>query len=256
MKLIRYRDWHQEVATAKQALADHGFWEAEFRDPLFCAHMKEAVTYFQQCNGLDDDGVVGDDTWKVLLAMDDPQELGDGPVPQGLTPERIALLHEALDHVGTKEVPNGSNAGPVEKFMPGWARPEEGEKGPAWCAFFTNFVVRQALGQRYTPHIGSVKKCWERADGRGQQVFGNPTPGDAFVLLNGNGTGHIGLVLQVSDDGETFNTVEGNCRNQVLIGRRSTLASNHIGFINWGLPACDFERGQVEALEVGRFGTR
>ena len=56
--------------------------------------------------------------------------------------------------------------------------------------------------------------------GNGQSEF-SPVPGDAFVMLYQDGTGHIGFVLRVVKANATaFNTLEGNCGNRVKVGCR------------------------------------
>ena len=100
------------------------------------------------------------------------------------------------------------------------------------------------------------KGFWEPNDGR------TPTPGDAFVILYkdpalGWCTGHIGFVLQVSRNGKSINTVEGNCGNRVKIGKRSLSDPNIRGCINFFDDHPEFTRGSLRgAKNLGALGTR
>ena len=81
-------------------------------------------------------------------------------------------------------------------------------------------------------------------------------PGDVFYMRFGSTKGHVGFVYRMSEDGETINTVEGNCANRVKIGRRRL--SSVYGIIDFfgDDGSEDFERGLIEAKNVGKDGTR
>ena len=68
--------------------------------------------------------------------------------------------------------------------------------------------------------------------GNGQSEF-SPVPGDAFVMLYQDGTGHIGFVLRVvkARNATAFNTLEGNCGNRVKVGCRQMDQSILVGFV-------------------------
>ena len=136
-------------------------------------------------------------------------------LPRGLSAERKALLEVARAEVGTREDPPGSNAGPVEKYLHPWARDE----GPAWCAFFVCWCLREAFPERNLPWIGSVNRFVRGAKGEGWGVA-YPQPGDLFAWVRADGTGHIGFVLRVSEDGNRINTIEGNSGDRVRAATR------------------------------------
>src|SRR6266536_5785896 len=89
-----------------------------------------------------------------------------------------------------------------------------------------------------------------------------PVPGDAFVMLHQDGTGHIRFVLRVDKarNATAFNTVEGNCGNRVKVGRRQMDQSTLVGFINqysreknrqagrsaWSRPTTSEPKGRAE----------
>ena len=65
---------------------------------------------------------------------------------------------------------------------------------------------------------------------KGQKARSGYTPkvGDVVVWNNGDGTGHVGIVSSINNDG-TFQTIEGNCSNAV---RRMTRRQSEVdGFV-------------------------
>lgn len=242
--------------------------------PAFGVAVENMVLYFQMTHQgpdghwLDVDGIVGDHTWWALEhATGAPQrsflEVG---IPGGIEGGRRALLETAVREHGVREDASRPNRGDdVDRFFPESACTPSGE-GPPWCCYFVSWVTKRALG-RYPlgERIGSCHVAWKRANARGLWEPNDgraPTPGDAFVILHqdpsgGWCTGHIGFVLQVSRDGKSVNTVEGNCGNRVKIGRRS-LGDPHLrGFVNFFGDHPDFTRGSLRgAKDLGAAGTR
>ncbi|MFW6086402.1 MAG: hypothetical protein ACODAG_04295 [Myxococcota bacterium] len=207
-------------------------------------------------------------------------------IPAGLDPRRRRICEVALAELGTRERPHASNRGPVEKYFPAWKRRRleqqdaaAGRKvrGPAWCAFFTTWCWQQAL-EEGSPvgHIGSVHRCATRArDGRRWVDFGGGfadaemllgmAPGDAFVMLDrplGYGSsGHIGIILRVSEDGLRWVTVEGNTGHAVRLGLRRADQPRMRGVISvlGDLGTGDWETGlgDLDGVEdVTELGTR
>jgi hypothetical protein len=75
--------------------------------------------------------------------------------------------------------------------------------------------------------------------------------------LQGWCTGHIGFVLQVANDGNSYNTVEGNCGNRIKIGRRDMGDPLLRGFINIIGDHPEFSRGSLRgAQNLGTQGAR
>lgn len=285
------------VVEVKRKLQLQGFWpQGVSLGSMYGPKTFQAVMYFQQTHlgpdglPLEIDGFVGPDTqWALNHPTGKAQKSGLGPVsgedryrdiPHGIGPARDKLLRIALDQYGIRERPNGSNRGTtprggVDKFLPAWCCKKEG-KGPAWCCFFVSWVTKEAfgvypLGRRY----GSCKQAWAAANERRMlreeqegilalRRRSIPIPGDAFYMRYGRGTGHIGFVYRVSQDGREINTIEGNCANRVKIGYRC-IDYRIFGFINFygeqwkdfsaGILS-SFERGLLEAPDVSRAGTR
>ncbi len=242
--------------------------------PAFGVAIENMVLYFQMTHQgpdgrwLDVDGVVGGDTWWALEhASGAPQrsflEVG---IPAGISGPRRAILETAVREHGVREDasrPNRSDQ--VDRFFPASACTSSGE-GPPWCCYYVSWVTREAVGSYpLGEQIGSCHVAWKRANALGlwePNDGRSPTPGDAFLILHkdpalGWCTGHIGFVLQVSDDGRSINTVEGNCGNRVKIGRRSLGDPQLRGFINFFGDHPEFTRGSLRgARDLGTAGTR
>jgi len=269
------------ITQLKELLAEQGYWKYDITG-TWGTRLTHAVTYFQQTHIGEDgkqlkgDAKVGDKTWWALRNPHGaPQRSNLAPsIPQGLLgTERAVVLAKALaEHAkGVKEVPGGSNRGPeVDKYFPSWLLkkwPTKTTKGEAWCAFFVNWVVTQALGSRpWGGYIGSCYTLWKTSRSKGLPIYSggaNLCPGDAFLLFKTDPDkgrpkgGHIGLVLRVSEDGSQINTVEGNCGNRVAVKLRSTSdISRFVNFYGDKGHSVDFERGLVDATDVSGSGTR
>jgi hypothetical protein len=245
-------------------------------EPQFGRAIENMVLYFQMThlapNGewLDVDGVVGSDTWWALdHAAGSPQrsflEVG---IPQGIVGQRLQILETAVKEHGVREDRNRTNRGDeVDKYLPAEYTQSRANEGPPWCAYFVSWVLKQVFGRHLLGRpVASVHSAWgharkaKRWEARRPDHI--PTPGDAFVLLksppeDGWCQGHIGFVLQVAEDGGSFNTVEGNCGNRVKIGRRDMHDPKLRGFINIVGDRPDFVRGALRgAKNLGSSGTR
>ncbi len=281
MPILEVGDQSPEVVEVKRLLARHGHWSSHNVTPNYTATLEQAVIYFQQTHlnqrgkpcGVD--GKVGPETWWALRnASGEAQRshLDAGPIPRGVGDDRHALLEIALGEHGIREIPDGSNRstrpkGGVDKYLPAWAKKEDG-KGAPWCCFFVSWVTREAfgtypLGQREGACRNMKPLARDRAMWRPKAGYG-PVPGDAFLMLHekkGSApqTGHIGFVHRVSKDGGSFNTIEGNCGNRVKLGRRAIAEPTLVGFIDFwkdGRQRQDFTRGLSRARNVGRDTTR
>lgn len=158
---------------------------------------------------------------------------GDPRIAPGLGPKRTRIVEVALAELdlGVAEQPRGSNRGPlVDRYIPSWAQTTP---GPAWCAFFASWVMRQALGKIPTGGVrGGVHALKKDAEQRGlwRPVEDyEPAPGDVFVMDMGRGTGHVGFVIGYS--GVVIETIEGNSGDRVRAGLRRLDDPKLIGFI-------------------------
>jgi len=229
----------------------------------FDEELLDDVTHFQQTHSGPDgkplvvDGIVGSKTWWALRRdpnLEDHSTHGVA-VPTGLTPMRRRVLIEALQWLAddVREVPMGSNRGPmVDRCLPGWAK-RDGERGPPWCSYCADHITHEATG------------CWPCAKGRSEGgclksyryaeahglLSAYPIPGDLFVILyrdsSGNltGKGHKGIVGRADDT--HINGLEGNYNNAFRASLRPL--PSIAGFINWfpdhEQPE-DWERGTVD----------
>jgi len=189
-------------------------------------------------------------------------------IPEGITGKRREILEIAAKEHGVSEDGKLPNRGrEVDKYLPADVRSDPTKKGPAWCAYFASWVTREAYGKHLlgTP-VASVWTAYQRARQNDRWVQkGNetPIPGDLFVNLKNEDyktewtTGHIGFVLQVSKDGKSINTIEGNCGNRVKIGRRYLADPLTRGFINFVGDNPSFARGSLRgARNLGSSATR
>ncbi len=263
------------VAVLAEKLAAHGCAPqppVSADNPEFHRGVENMVLYFQMThlgpdgNWLDVDGIVGNGTWWALdNATGEPQRsFLEAGIPDGIAGERRALLEAAIRQHGVREDGHRPNRGvEVDKFIPENAL----DYSPPWCCYFASWVTREVFGDDPVGKpVGSCYEAYRHAKelGRWEPNDGRvPTPGDAFVILHEDPetvdrcTGHIGFVLQVAEDGRSFNTVEGNCGNRVKIGRRSLADPMLRGFINIVGDRPDFARGALRgARDLGRSRTR
>jgi peptidoglycan hydrolase-like protein with peptidoglycan-binding domain len=218
------------------------------------------------------DGWVGPATWWAIQNPSGASQKSnlEGDTRKGLSAERRAIIKAFLkDHTaGVREIPDGANYGDgVTRYLT--------VIGPAyWCCYAVSTWHKDAVGTwPFGERFGLVAGIWNEAKERGRAILKEDTstavPGDAFVMLYRNakgrltGLGHIGLVLTASQDGESFNTGEGNAGNRVKISRRETDQDTLVGYIDFFgdraavLPK--FERGLLsksEAADSSLAGTR
>lgn len=234
-----------------------------------------AVHQFQAAYNLDTDGVVGSITWAYLMS------LGQAPTPaQVIQEQRAALasyilqsspqavqavLLTAIEKVGCKEVPDGSNGGSeiaeVVEGPGGDGRPPSAyylyhkvtdktvlQTMPPWCCLFVCYALRVGLGKTSWSDIPfgnwlggcSQVEAWAQKNGRWTTPAPASVPqGALFTISRGDSgsdasssarAGHIGFVLHDNGDG-TVLTVEGNVSNAVGSHRRKKASLR--GIITW-----------------------
>lgn len=225
---------------------------------------RRAVVLFQQQHideqglPLEPDGKVGPKTWWALL--NDSGEFQRNrltpPTSEGLTPDRTKLLELILaEHAkDVREVPNGSNdSKDIRKY---WGKTGISKK--PWCCAYVSWGLNEALGKlpiNGTHHLG-VQRMWLEAKKLGMETVA-PKPGDVFIQIKDEGTGHTGFVVGLSEDGLTVFTCEGNCGNRLKLGQRPRSSIDHfIDCIRDG-QSDDFPRGSNLTFEdVSQEGTR
>ena len=123
------------------------------------------------------------------------------------------VLRVAQATLGAGESPPGTNAGPyVERVL---KRVGFG-KGAPWCAAWVSDVGALALGPQWPvkPSASVVAICeWAKAAKCRHGAVATPAArGDLFALWYPKlgRFAHIGLVVSVSTDGRTVETLEGN----------------------------------------------
>lgn len=189
-------------------------------DGAFGPATSRAVRELQRLSGLAADGVVGPSTWTRLVQplASVTKDEGQASGLLGLEVVRAARRHLV---VHPREV-GGQNMGP-------WVRVYcDGNEGApwAWCAGFVTYVLRQgAANSGGVPNLGprtfSCDVLAESFAVRGKllvqatplMVASKVRPGDVFFVVspsNPNDRHHTGIVVEVSGDGKTVRTAEGN----------------------------------------------
>jgi uncharacterized protein (DUF2147 family) len=123
------------------------------------------------------------------------------------------LLEIAASYVGVHEQ-GGANCGPeVEQFQ----KAVDGKAcGEAWCMGFAQFCIKALEAKTQTDSkIFKSKSCLQVWNQSPKELrLTQPEPGSLVIWQRGNtGRGHVGIIEQVSRDGKTFSTIEGNIRN-------------------------------------------
>jgi hypothetical protein len=121
----------------------------------------------------------------------------------------IALLKIARKELGKTEIPHDSNWGKdVEKYLK-----STGIKFPApWCMAYVYWVMDQYSKQYNLKNplfkTAHVLTQWRKCK---QLRVNTPRPGDIFIIINKDGTGHTGFVVSVKKG--IIYTIEGNSNN-------------------------------------------
>ncbi|NWJ51039.1 MAG: CHAP domain-containing protein [Bacteroidetes bacterium] len=131
------------------------------------------------------------------------------------TPLLTEVLRIAHRELGVKEEPEGSNSGPrVNQYL------KSINKGPGypWCAAFVYWCFEQASValNRTNPLVrtGGCLDHWRKTKGiriTSAEAIANPRliePGTIFIINEGKGKGHTGIVVRVQDG--LIHTIEGN----------------------------------------------
>lgn len=170
--------------------------------------MQQSILEFQKENynhlgkKLKQDGVLGPQTrWAMDMAS--------------LSHERRLVWGAARPHIGLTEEPFGSNDEPTGT-IDGWLKRAHAPEGEPWCASaasaWLSVVVPVAIAGaiRLGKKFPAVDKPWAL------DLFWYPT--------DDKGHGHVGLVIGVG--ATEVMTLEGNCRNCVMVARRPIAGLN------------------------------
>jgi cell wall-associated NlpC family hydrolase len=214
------------------------------------AETERAVKLFQtrftdtQGNPLKNNGQIGPLTWGAMFGASSVPSTSHAPT--SLTKEAITF---ATTQIGVLEHPLGSNRGPeVDKYLAAVGL------GPNnfWCVAFTYFCYQQAANKLGVPnpHIktAGVLNHWNKAKNKSgalritkNDAVNNPgliTPGSLFIIDNGGGFGHTGIVTGIVSG--LLETIEGNTNpggssNGIGVFKRNARKINSInkGFIEY-----------------------
>jgi len=270
VKTIRSGSRGSTVKLLQERLNTNGF-DAGTPDGIFGKNTKEAVIQYQQAHNLDADGIAGARTWASLMAGEEAQSPSDALEEERKDLEEMAsvdadflgrtAVFQAIQWLGAKEIPNGSNAGPEIAGLVGgynayWGL-ADGVNRP-WCAMAVSSWVGMAL------HLGTSSAEMKWADHPFEAFYGGVSQvmkwgekngvytrssvdsglravkcGEVFIMARGESgsdastspkAGHTGLVIADNGDG-TVTTIEGNTSNKVKSLKRSK--QNLMGFVDW-----------------------
>lgn len=270
---IRKGSKGSSVRLCQQRLLAKGFPVAV--DGIFGTWTEAAVEQFQASCGVEVDGEVGPTTWSMLMSMGAAHTPSDvvaeqkavllGLVPAGTPSQVRAVLHAAIQKLGCKELPEGSNGGPeiadiVEGFG-GDGRPPSAyylhwkvtdktilQAMPPWCALFVCYALKEGLGASSWKDIpfggwfGGVSQIEDWGKKTNRWMAPVPvvvSPGALFTISRGQSgsdvaqaprAGHVGFVVCDNGDG-SVTTIEGNVSNQVGYHKRKKSALR--GVVTW-----------------------
>ena len=214
-----------DVSLLQQRLLDLGIREVGTADGEFGDDTEHAVRLFQ-ARSEDDageplvaDGVVGSKTWRALFGVHTP-----AVAPPAASMPAGSLLHTVLeiaaDQIGEREVPLGSNRGPmVDQYLQSVSA---GLLGNPWCMAFVYWCFEQAAARQGVPNpapkTASVWNAWDAAQTMpGVEIVtaaeavrdsSKVVPGMVFFLDTGGRTGHTGFVSDIVQG--RLVTIEGN----------------------------------------------
>lgn len=258
MQLICRGSIGSDVVVIQKLLQSQGFFD-DTADGVFGDKTRSAVLYFQNTHNnqnnqpLIGDGLVGPETW---WALHNPSGSAQrmflkpkSPNIQSTDRAKIIAWIENEHRLGIKEEPDGSNWSPrIKQYLnvTNIAYPAP------WCQAFVSCAFKESMPEfkylmRPTARVSdATEQARDLAKYYTVQIISrfNIIPGDQFIVLNGDGTGHTGFIYRVSADEKYINTIEGNCGNRVALQKRET--NKLTGIIKWTSDA-EFERGLCDA---------
>lgn len=118
----------------------------------------------------------------------------------------------AKNFVGTLEEPPNSNRGDVIDKI----QAEFGYKGVQYCALFVQYVYKRAYLLSPLPNTASSQTLYQWAKEKGyiSTDFNELQAGDIVIWRKFKlWQGHVGLVIEVNPQTQSFITIEGNTSN-------------------------------------------
>ena len=133
-----------------------------------------------------------------------------------MTGQRVQdALRLAESQIGVREASGHNDGARINTYRNGKAN------GAAWCASFVSWCYGRGQGKDNSKTFGydassqNIRKKAEKAGFYKKANTGyTPKAGDLVIWNNGDGTGHIGIVVKANADG-TIETIEGNCGDAV-----------------------------------------
>lgn len=203
---------HQRLVEAGEEISDEELRLAYFgRTTLIAVQDFQARHVDAKGRPLEVDGVVGPST---MAALADPKQPVEAFIAAGWRsdasaapcPEAAAAVVAALGMIGAREVPPGSNRGPVvDKF---------GGDGQPWCAYFVSWCWAQnPSGSPFGTKASALKlHSFAKTSGKLLLPDSPVLPGDIGILLRAGGRGHVELVCAPEWEG-LVSFVGGNVAN-------------------------------------------
>ncbi len=137
----------------------------------------------------------------------------------------------ARSQIGVKENGSSNNSSQINEYRNGV------ENGAPWCASFVSWCYGRGQNSQNNTTFGYSSSSQEiRAQAQQAGVYSKassgykPQAGDLMILKYSDGSGHVGIVESVNNDG-TFYVIEGNTSNQVKRIRRSMNTEKLDGFV-------------------------
>lgn len=253
------------VKALQQRLSAHGFKTEP--TGIFGAETQTAVVGFQKQVGLPATGQLDPRTQGHLYGQQ-PRALPDAAVselrnnllaklpdlvaahPSAVRDTIASVIRAAINTVGLREIPKGSNGGPEMGFI------TEGFAGnaPPWCALAVSYWVKTGLGVtdwKLLPWGCRNARAlsfgqWGESKGRLIASHQKAPAGAIYVMLREGsgsdaggarasgaakwqGNGHTGLVIE--DGGDSIVTIDGNVSDMIKVCTRKK--SDVIGYVTW-----------------------